>query len=129
MSGISRNQHKTPELAEKDLTITKVTSGACGFQTTIKSIKDGRRCVRIELVSDCESVQALGRLLDGGDALKMGDFMPRGEAKNNVFQAASEALPHPGCPVRVAIIKAAEVELGLAVPRSVTIEFESEPDS
>lgn len=107
----------------------KVSSGACGFQTTIKSTKNGKRTVRIELISDCESVQELGLLLERGDALQMSDFMPRKEGKNKVFQAASEALPHSGCPIRVAIIKAAEVELGLAVPRDVTMEFESEPET
>lgn len=114
---------------EDGLTRMKVSSGACGFHTTIRSLKDGRRCVRIELSSDCESVQKLGAMLERGEALQMVDFMPSREAKNKVFQLASEALPHSGCPVRVAIIKAAEVELGLAVPRAVAIEFESEPET
>lgn len=118
-----------PDLLEEDLTRMKVTAGACGFETIITSVKDGKRGVRIELKSDCESVQELGLILERGEALQMGELMARGEAKNRVLRAASEALPHSGCPVRVAIIKAAEVELGLAVPRSVTMEFESVPDT
>ena len=111
------------------MTRMKVSSGACGFHTIIRAIKDGRRCVKIEVTSDCESVQKLGSMLEEGDVLEMRDFMPSVEAKNRVFQMASKALPHSGCPVRVAIIKAAEVELGLAVRRNVTIEFESEPET
>lgn len=111
------------------MTRMKVTAGACGFQTVIRATKNGKRCVTIELISDCEAVQELGLMLERGEALQMGEFMARGEAANKIFQAASKALPHSGCPVRVAIIKAAEVELGLAVARAVTIEFESEPDT
>lgn len=111
------------------MTRVKVNAGICGFQTIIRCAKDGKYGVTTELISDCEHVQDLGLRLETGDALQLGEVIAKGEAKNRVFQAASEALPHSACPVRVAIIKAAEVELGLALPRPVTIEFEPETDT
>jgi len=56
------------------------------------------------------------------------DIMSAKIAGNRIFQAAWETLPHSGCPLVSAIIKAAEVELGLNVPRTVTIEFDTDED-
>jgi hypothetical protein len=40
-----------------------------------------------------------------------------------VFREAAKTLLHPACPVPVGIIKAIEMEAGLALPRDVEIRF------
>jgi hypothetical protein len=50
--------------------------------------------------------------------------------RNPVYQAAERSGCHPSCGVPLAVVKAAEVVLGMALPRNVTIRFdEVEKDS
>lgn len=107
------------------LTVVKVKAGACGFVTRIKAFKGDKREVRIEIESDCESVDDLGFILEQLGPLGIKEIISTDPEKNRVFQAAGEKLPHSACPVAVAIIKASEVALGLNVPSPVSIEFES----
>jgi hypothetical protein len=106
------------------LTIVKVNGGACGFVARIRARKTDKRSLVVEIESECKSVRELGRAIAETGPLTMRDILARSEADNPVFREASVSLPHAACPVRVAIMKAAEVELGLAVPRDVSIEFE-----
>jgi hypothetical protein len=85
---------------------------------------DGR--VRIEIESDCESVECLAVVLERFGPVGVREVMSSAAKGNSILAAASETLPHSACPVGVAAIKAAEVELGLNTPCSVTIEFEAE---
>ena len=107
------------------MTVVRVTAGACGFEARVKALRKGKVSVRIELESNCESVEDLGLIFEQLGALTIRDFMSTGEKKNRVLQLTAEALPHSACPIPVAIIKAAEVELDLNIPCPVYIEFES----
>jgi hypothetical protein len=110
---------------EGDVAIVSVRAGACGFVTRIRAERENnRREVRIEIESDCESVQDLGFVLEQLGLLGMKDVISTNPEKNQVFRAASDTLPHAACPVPVAIIKVSEVALGLNVPSPVTIEFQ-----
>lgn len=113
----------TPYL-EDDLTLVKVSAGACGFLTRVRAERENRREVRIEIESDCESVQALGSILVQLGPLGMKDVISTNQEKNQVLRIAVGTLPHAACPVPVAIIMASEVALGLNIPSPVTIEFE-----
>lgn len=106
------------------MTVVKVTAGACGFVTRIIASKENKREVRIEIESDCESVDDLGFILQQKGLLGVKDIVSMSHKTNKVFHEASGKLPHSACPVPVAIIKASEVELGLNVPSPVSIEFE-----
>lgn len=46
-------------------------------------------------------------------------------ADSPVYKSALEHIKHPACPVLVAIVKAIEVEVGVALPRDVVIRFET----
>jgi hypothetical protein len=46
--------------------------------------------------------------------------------KNKIYEKAGKCNLHPGCPVPCGVIKAAEVELGLALVRDVKIVFQNE---
>lgn len=110
------------------MTTVKVTAGACGFVTLVKAKKGEKRTVRIEMKSDCEAVDDLAFVFEEMEPLGIKDIMSTNPEKNRVLQSATEKLPHSACPVPVAIIKAAEVALGLNVPSSVTIVFECGPE-
>ncbi len=106
------------------MTVVRVNHGACGFVSRITAVKEGRRRVRIQIESECESVKDLNVLFEETGPLSIREFMSVGADGNRVSQASEENLPHSACPLQVAIIKAAEVELGMNVPADVTIEFE-----
>jgi len=108
------------------VTVVRISAGACGFEARVTALRNGKGSVRIELESNCESVEDLGIMLEQLGALEIKDFLSTGEKKNRVMQLTADALPHSACPVPIAIIKAAEVELDLNVPCPVFIEFEAE---
>jgi hypothetical protein len=45
-------------------------------------------------------------------------------ARNPVFLSAQKAGCHPSCPIPVAILKAVEVAMDMALPRDAVIKFE-----
>lgn len=104
--------------------VVKVRAGACGFLTRVRAERENKREVRIEIESDCPSVDDLGFALEQLGPLGMNDIISTNQATNQVFRVATEKLPHAACPVPVAIIKVSEVALGLNVPSPVAIDFE-----
>jgi hypothetical protein len=44
--------------------------------------------------------------------------------RNPVFLSAQKAGCHPSCPIPVAILKAVEVAMDMALPRDAVIKFE-----
>lgn len=106
------------------MTVVRVDPGACGFVTRITARKDGRRALHIELESDCEAVQALDTRVRELGPLGISEILSKGIGTNRVFVEGSKVLSHACCPILSAIIKAAEVELGLNIPARVSIEFE-----
>jgi len=111
------------------LTVVKVNGGACGFVARICATKADNQSVLVEIESECKSVRKLGLAMGKTGPLTLRDILATSEADNPVFREASVSLPHSACPVRVAIMKAAEVELGLNLPCDVSIEFEPDGDS
>lgn len=99
-----------------------VKPGACGLGTTVRVKKAGRRKYRVSVSSDCEMVEKLGSELG---ELDMTDAFKR-ILDNPVYRKGSACLKHVSCPVPCAVLKALEVEAGLAVPREVSVTFEDE---
>jgi Family of unknown function (DUF6951) len=108
------------------MTVVQVGGGACGFTTRIKAMKEGRREVSIELESDCEAVAAFGEKLKEKGPFGLRDVMTKGVKGNPIVELGSATLSHASCSVPVAILKAAEVELGLNIPCNVIVEFSTE---
>ena len=103
------------------MTRTVVNPGICGRTVTVEVVKVGKRKVRVEITSDCEVVTKMGESLaelDQWDALKP-------PLHSKVYKCASECCLHASCPVPMAILKTAEVEAGLALPRPVLVHFET----
>jgi hypothetical protein len=103
------------------MTKVVVNPGICGFVTTIEVTKEAKHRVSISINSDCEHMAELGKSLkelDVWDVLK-----PRADCE--VHRQASGHRLHSVCPVPIGILKAIEVEAGLALPRDVIIRFET----
>jgi hypothetical protein len=95
----------------------EIISGICGFTATVKTRLEGRTCV-VSVESDCDAIQRLGEELTEVDPFHEITF--RGEGPRTLRLGAKHCY-HPACPVPVGIIKAIEVEAGLALPADATI--------
>jgi len=96
----------------------EIESGICGFCTTVRTKTEGRT-VRVELESDCGYVEKLAEQLTEVDPFR--EISYRGEGPVTL-KLAAEHLVHPACPVPAGIIKAIEVEAGLALPKDASIK-------
>ena len=100
--------------------VISVDPGICGFGCTVRSERSGKRSVRIDITeSGCTLIQKLADQLP--DITLQDLFMPL--TKNLIFLSAEKAGCHLACPVPVAIVKASEVALGLALPKDTAICF------
>ena len=98
-----------------------VTSGVCGFSTTIEVVNVAKRRARVAITSDCEMVTKLGESLievEQWELLKQ-------HTNCKIYEVASMCHLHVACLVPIALLKAIEVEAGLALPRDVAIRFET----
>ena len=102
-----------------NMSSAEVDAGICGFPTVVKVRKTDPSTVSVSLVSNCGKVASLGELLR---SLNLSDIF-RPAPSNPVYLAAGGARLHAGCPVPSAVIKAAEVELGLALCGEVHIRI------
>ena len=96
----------------------EIDSGICGFCTTITTTTEGRT-VRVEVETACGYVEQLAEALTEVDPYK--EISYRGEGPVTL-KLAAEHLVHPACPVPAGIIKAIEVEAGLALPKDASIK-------
>jgi hypothetical protein len=98
----------------------EICSGVCGFNTTVEAQKDDTGQVQLTIESDCKAIQRLAADLPQVDPIR--EFTYKGEGPLT-FEAAAEHCSHAACPVPVGIIKAVEIEAGLALPADVSIKL------
>jgi hypothetical protein len=98
-----------------------IEPGVCGFCCQVQAKRLDKQRALIEITgSQCELVQ---KLAENIKEVTLNDVFTR-QTINPVFKAAEKAGCHLTCPVPVALLKAAEVALELALPRKVRISFE-----
>jgi hypothetical protein len=97
----------------------EINAGICGFKTVVEAHMDGSDCV-VSIESQCEAIQRLAEELTQVDPFREITF--RGEGPLTLELAAKHCT-HAACPVPSGIIKAIEVEAGLALPAEVTIRL------
>lgn len=97
----------------------EINSGICGFTATVRAKMDGRKCV-VSVQSDCDAVQRLGEELAEVEPFEEITF--RGEGPRTLRLGAKHCY-HTACPVPVGIIKAIEIEAGLALPAEASIKL------
>lgn len=98
----------------------RVDPGICGFVCTVCAKKLEARTVKIAIEgSECKQVQRLSELITQIGFRDV--FVPL--TRNPVFVSAEKAGCHPSCVIPTAVIKVAEVALGLALKCDVVIQF------
>jgi hypothetical protein len=97
----------------------EIKSGICGFSATVETRMEGRKCL-VSVESECDAVQRLGEALQELDPFQEISF--RGEGPRTLKMGAEHCY-HTACPVPVGIIKAIEIEAGLALPAHATIKL------
>ncbi len=96
----------------------EVFAGICGFRTLIEA-KSADDTVKLAIQSDCAAITRLASQLYEVDPFQEITFRRSGPL---TFQMSNQYCSHTACPVPVGIIKAVEVEAGLALPMDVTIK-------
>ena len=96
-----------------------VNCGGCGYTANVRAAGKEDGTVSVDIDSECSALGELAARLQAVD--------PYGEMGNLLhtatFQAAGGCLHHSSCPVPTAILRAIEVEAGVALPSTVTIEI------
>jgi len=95
-----------------------IDAGICGFKTTVRAKMKEDGTVHLDVESDCKAVCKLGDALQDVDPYR--EFSWRRSLPQTI-ELAPKCLSHPACPVPSGIIKAIEVEAGLALPADVSI--------
>jgi hypothetical protein len=101
-----------------------IQSGICGFTTEVVARADSGTCSLI-IRSDCPVIKGLAEELRQVDPMEEITYQGKGPL---TFRLAREHCLHPACPVPAGIIKAIEVEAGLALPKDATIAVMSTKD-
>ncbi len=96
----------------------EVFAGICGFRTIIEA-KSEDDMVKLAIQSDCAAITRLASQLTEVDPFQEITFRRGGPL---TLQMSNKYCSHTACPVPVGIIKAVEVEAGLALPMDVTIK-------
>jgi hypothetical protein len=101
----------------------EVFAGICGFHTIIEAVSEEDK-VKLTMQSDCAAIQRLAAQLTEVDPFQEITFRRGGPL---TLQMGMKYCSHTACPVPVGIIKAIEVEAGLALPADVTIKVSRSP--
>jgi thioredoxin reductase len=97
----------------------EITSGICGFTATVEAKMEGRRC-KLSIESECQAIQDLAAELTEVDPFQEITFRGKGP---RALELGAQHCYHTACPVPVGIIKAVEVEAGLALPADASIHL------
>jgi hypothetical protein len=84
----------------------------------VETRMEGSKCV-ISVESACDAIQRLGEELQEVNPFQEITFRGQGP---KTLELGHKHCSHTACPVPVGIIKAIEVEAGLALPKDVSIE-------
>ena len=99
----------------------RVDPGICGFPCTVSAQKLRGRVVELSIEgSDCRQTQRLSELIS---RMEVRDIL-RPAIVNPIFVSAEKARCCSSCPVPTALIKVAEVALGLALERDIIMHFQ-----
>jgi hypothetical protein len=104
--------------------MTKVTidPGICGFIAEVTAAMDDEMC-RLDIDCACEPIQEMAEALKQVDPMVEMGFFGDGPL---VWRTFAEKIPHPSCPILAGILKAVEIEAGLALPKDASIKVTKE---
>jgi hypothetical protein len=98
----------------------EIFAGICGFNTTVQASMEGDMC-KLTIDSQCDAIQRMAADLTQVEPFREISFR---RSMPQTMETAIKYCKHAACPVAVGIIKAVEVEAGLALPADVTIKIE-----
>lgn len=102
----------------------RVDPGICGFPCTVCAQKLRGRKVELWIKgSDCRKIQRLSEFISQIDQIEFRDIL-KPATVNPIFVSAEKARCCSSCPVPTALIKVAEVALGLALERDIIMHFQ-----
>jgi hypothetical protein len=105
------------------MTKATVEAGICGFSVAITVDSPDSQHATARLETACPNLKPLETLALEMDAYTE-CFSKIGES--SAFEFVRGYCRHPGCPVASGIIKALEVECGLALPKDASIHIEKD---
>ena len=105
------------------MTKVRIDQGICGFITSVEAICSDGEEVTIHVETGCghvrKMVEALGDTFDGYE------LCLNKPGRGPLYEYASEHFPpHCGCLAISCVVKAAEAECKLALPKDASITFE-----
>ena len=81
--------------------------------------------VQVFITSACDQITAMNPDLARVQWKGKGHAVFKRMTESAVYQSAAQHIRHTACPIPAAILKAIEVEVGIALPKDVTITFSS----
>ena len=105
------------------MTKVRIEQGICGFFTNVEAISEDGEDVMVKVESGCGHVTKMFEKL--GDTFDSYELCLQKPGCGPLYEYASENFPtHCGCLAIPGIIKAAEAECKLALPKDASIKFE-----
>jgi hypothetical protein len=103
----------------------EVYAGVCGHSAVIDVTKVDDTHVQVVITSACDEITAMNPDLARVQWKGKGHEVFKRMTESAVYQSAAQHIRHTACPIPTAILKAIEVEVGIALPKDVTITFSS----
>lgn len=122
---MQKTQHKSESVRDfagaSHAVCIHVMPGICGFTAVIKARKLEKKKIRFRISdSECEQIKRLSANLPEMDWKDL--FVPL--TRNPVYVNAEKSGCHPSCVIPAAMLKAAEVAMGMAIPKDVYFRFQ-----
>ncbi len=102
------------------MTAVEVDCGICGYHALVEVSRESKTHIRVSVQTECEMLSSAVEQVNGADWSEA--LSPRNP--NSVHAVMFQVIKHAGCPVPTAVAKAIEVEVGVALPRDVSISFQ-----
>lgn len=110
-------------------TRVEVYAGVCGHSAIIDVTKVDDAHVQVVVTSECDQITAMNPDLTRVQWKGKGHEVFKRMTESAVYHSAARHIRHTACPIPTAILKAIEVEVGIALPKDITITFSSSPSN
>ena len=100
------------------MTKIEIDPGICGFIAEVTASMKDDMCA-LDINCDCEPIQEMAKELKEVDPMVEMGFFREGPL---VWRMFAKHSPHPSCPILAGILKAVEIEAGLALPKDAGIK-------
>jgi hypothetical protein len=111
------------------MTQVEVQAGICGHTALITVTRVDEQHIQVLIESECEQITAMNPDLARLQWKGKGHEVFKRMTESAVYQSANRHLRHTACAIPAAILKAIEVETGVALPKDVIITFRQQPPS